>query len=58
MIVPTLARQPYEGGSGARWPSPQTPPQRGQVRERDYIAGKGSFVRAIANFIRERGFWL
>ena len=24
-------------------------PQRGRVRERDYIAGKGSFVRAIAN---------
>ena len=24
---------------------------------RDYIAGKGSFVRAIANFICERRFW-
>ena len=24
--------------------------------ERDYIAGQGSFVRAIANFICERGF--
>ena len=46
------ARQPYEVGivARARWPNPQTPPQRGRVRERDYIAGKGSFVRAIANF--------
>ena len=56
-IIPSLARQPYEGGIVAR-ASPQTMPQRGRVRERDYIAGKGSFVRAIANFIREHGFWL
>ena len=53
-IVPSLARQPYEGGIVAERDG-QVPRGGGS---RNYIADKGSFVRAIANFICERGFWL